>query len=90
MPAIRLAVLAVFVVALTGCIAEERGHDVKLRKGGYTGQADTPISAEARAKLNDRIAFQDYRGEMHQRLNPSQPPEASTAPVDGRISGQHY
>jgi hypothetical protein len=54
----RLAVLALAVLALGACRAEERDRALKIEKGVYLGKKDTALKPEVEAALAQRVLFQ--------------------------------
>jgi len=75
---------------LSGCIAEERGHAVKLGKGGYAGSPDTEITDATRLALRSRMASQaDGMAEVAVPAGLPDLPPGQAAP-SGRIAGQTY
>jgi len=83
-----LLVVLAGAILLSGCIAEERGHVVKLDKGFYAGPPDTAISDATRLALRSRMAGQSDGAA--QLAAGDGPIPASAIPVSGRIAGQNY
>ncbi|MGE5504125.1 MAG: hypothetical protein ACM31L_06845 [Actinomycetota bacterium] len=87
----RTLLAAAAVLLLAGCNADERGHVVKLGKGGYAGPADTEIGEATRQALASRVTLQAGGPVgLAQALAPSEPPAGGAAPIDGRMAGQNY
>jgi len=82
-------VLAALLV-LTGCIADERGHAVKLGKGGYSGPPDTEIGDATRLALRSRVLAQaGGPAVVAVDADAAEIPQGQTVP-SGRITGQRY
>jgi hypothetical protein len=87
----RLPVLLALGLLVGACNADERGHVVRLDKGGYKGKPDTGLSDQARQALALRIAYQAVPAATLSLPVPpldEVPPAGGT--VDGRVAGQNY
>lgn len=73
---------------LAGCNAEERGHVVKLDKGGYAGAPDNVLPDATRLTLRNRAMGQSD-GAADIAVGDGPEPDGAT-PASGRISGQNY
>lgn len=82
-----LAAILMSALSLAACKAEERGHQVKLDKGSYTGPRDGEISDATRQALAARLANQS---DGIDRLAAQGPIPTGEAPPAGRIAGQNY
>lgn len=83
-----VAIMAVIVLA--GCNADERGHAVKLDKGGYAGKADTALSDATREALRSRALWQsDGPAKVAASAGIAVMPTGEAA-ASGRIAGQKF
>ena len=81
---------ALCVLLLAACNAEERGHVVRLDKGGYKGAADAAVSEATLQSLRARIALQS-EGPARVAINagPAMLPQGESQP-QGRLVGQKF
>ncbi|OAN44793.1 hypothetical protein A6A04_08230 [Paramagnetospirillum marisnigri] len=82
--------LVAVVILLVGCNAEERGHVVRLDKGGYKGMADTAISDATRDALRARQAWQSEGSSRAVTAQGGGLIPTGEAQATGRIAGQRF
>ncbi len=75
---------------LSGCIAEERDHVVRLDKGGYAGAADQAISEATRNGLRSRVALQAEGPAKVAVPTAEAALPMGEAAASGRIAGQKF